>query len=161
MIFFNSNATKKEIIHLRIKLKTMKKIICLFVFVLVITSCTSDSEVKKDNFDIIGKWDWTSTSGGISGTTITPLTVEKKYTLNLNGNYSYSLQENGVEIANGTYTLTMEKSIYSQKTERFITFKEPEFPMVNGIINTYENRTVMSIGDNLYDGFGSSFEKEK
>lgn len=141
----------------------MKKLICLFVLSLVITSCSSDAEItqktQKNNLDLDEKWAWDSTCGGIAGICITPLTTGKNYTLVLKENNSYSLLENGIETANGTYSLTTRESIYNHKMENFITLQNSKFPVGDGIINIDESKNTMSIGDNFYDGFSSSFKK--
>ena len=141
----------------------MKKLVDLFILSLVITSCSSDGETtqetQKKNLDLAEKWDWVTTSGGIAGISITPLTTGKNYTLIFKENDSYSLLENGIEIAKGTYSLTMKESIYNHKMESFITFQNSKFPVGNGIINTDDSKTTMSISDNFYDGFSSSFKR--
>jgi len=140
----------------------MKKLIWLFALSLGITSCSSDTETaetKKNNLDLNEKWAWVSTSGGVAGISSTPLTTGKNYTLIFKENNSYSLLENGIETANGTYSMTMKESIYNHKPENFITFQNSKFPVGNGIMITDESKTTMSIIDNVYDGFGSSFKK--
>jgi hypothetical protein len=141
----------------------MKKLICFFVFSLGITSCSTDSkttqETKKKNLGLAEKWAWVSTSGGFAGISSTPFSTGKNYILTLKENDSYSLLENGIETANGTYSLTMRESIYNHKAENFITFQNSKFPVGNGIINTDDSKTTMIISDNVYDGFSSSFKK--
>ena len=141
----------------------MKKLVYLFILSLAITSCKSDSETtqetQKKSLDLAQKWDWVTTSGGIAGISITPLTTGKNYTLIFKENDSYSLLENGIEIANGTYSLTMKESINNHEMESFITFQNLKFPVGNGIINTDEGKTTMSISDNVFDGFSSSFKR--
>ena len=141
----------------------MKKLVYLFILSLAITSCSSDGETtqetQKKSLDLAQKWDWVTTSGGIAGITITPLTTGKNYTLIFKENNSYSLLENGIEIANGMYSLTMKESIYNHEMESFITFQNSKFPVGNGIINTDEGKITMIISDNVFDGFSSSFKR--
>jgi hypothetical protein len=147
----------------------MKKFIYLFVLSLVIISCSSDDGAKqktqitqatqKKNLGLVEKWAWISTSGGNVGSSTTPLTTGKNYILILKENDSYSLLEDGIETAKGTYTLTTKESIYNHKMEDFISFQNSMFPVENGIITTNEDKTIMSIDDNFYDGFGSSFKR--
>ena len=141
----------------------MKNLICLFILTLGIISCSSDDETRIDNSDLIGNWNWTNTDGGI-GFHIheTPETTGKIIHLNLNGNYEYSVTENGTEISNGIYELIMNKSIYSGEMERFIilqTIDQQYLGFVkNGIINIDENEK-LNISDNNADGVGSEFVK--
>ncbi len=143
----------------------MKTLIYFFILSFGLVSCSSDEETKIENSDFIGKWNWTNTDGGI-GFHIheTPETTGKTYNLNLNANYSFSFFEDGTEIANGTYELTMKESIYSQDLERFITysdnFQQTQNVVTSGVIRTSEDENYdMSISDNLYDGVVSGFEK--
>ena len=139
----------------------MNKIICLFILTLGIISCSSDDGTSIDNADLIGNWNWTNTDGGI-GFHIheTPESTGKIIYLNLNGNYEYSVTENAIKIANGTYNLILKKSIYSEKMERFIelqTIDQQYLGFVkNGIINIDQNGK-LNISDNNTDGITSEF----
>jgi hypothetical protein len=149
-----------EFEHL-IKKKIVKKIY-IFILTLGIISCSSDDEIGIDNSDLIGNWNWTNTDGGI-GFYIheTPESTGKIIHLNLNGNYEYSVTENGIEISSGVYELIMKKSIYSGEMERFIQFPENQQYLgivTQGIIKTYETNK-LDISDNNHDGIGSGFIK--
>jgi hypothetical protein len=141
----------------------MKKLIYLFVLTLAIISCSSDDETQISNSDLIGVWNWTRTSGGLIYFEETPETTGKTIHLTLMENYSFSIMENGNEISDGTYVLTVKKSIYSGEIERFIQFSENEQYtgiVSRGIINTYETNN-LDISDNNYDGIESGFVKIK
>jgi len=45
----------------------MKKLIYLFILSLGITTCSSDDETRIDNSELIGKWNWISSCGGLTG----------------------------------------------------------------------------------------------
>ena len=140
----------------------MKKLIYLFVLTLVITSCNSEDEIQINNSDLVGKWNWTGTSGGLIYFEETPETTGKTINLTLTEKYGFSITKNENEISNGTYELTMQKSIYSGKMERFIkllTIDQKYIGFVkNGIINVHQNKN-LEISDNNYDGIGSGFIK--
>jgi hypothetical protein len=73
----------------------------------------------------LGDWNWRSTGGRIAVNIYeTPERNGKIISLNLLGNYQYSLMENGSEIPSGIYELIMIKSMYSLEMERFIQFSE-------------------------------------
>lgn len=139
----------------------MKKLIYLFVLTFGIISCSSDDETEISNSDFVGIWNWTGTSGGLIYFEETPETTGKTIHLTLMDNYDFSITENGNEISNGTYELTLKKSIYSGETEKFIQFPENQqyTGIVNrGIIKTYETNK-LDISDNNPDGIGSGFIK--
>ncbi|MFH6605141.1 hypothetical protein ACEZ3G_16770 [Maribacter algicola] len=139
----------------------MNKPIYLFVLTLGIISCSSDDETEISNSDLVGIWNWTGTSGGLIYFEETPETTGKTIHLTLKDNYSFSISENGNEISSRTYELTLKKSIYSGKMEKFIQFPENQqyTGIVNrGIIKTYETNK-LDISDNNYDGIGSGFVK--
>jgi len=140
----------------------MKKLVYLFVISLGIISCNSNNDTEIDNSDIVGKWNWINTDGGISyNIHETPQTTGKTIYLNLMKNYEYSLTVNGIEISSGIYELIMEKSIYSGEIERSIQIPENQKATeinIKGIIKTSETNK-LDILDNNYDGIGSSFIK--
>ncbi|MBJ7883112.1 hypothetical protein [Gelidibacter salicanalis] len=137
----------------------MKKLIYLFVLTLGIISCSSDDVKEIDNSDLIGKWNWTGTSGGLIYFEETAETSGKTIHLTLMENYTYSITENENEISSGNYQLISKKSIYSGELERFIQFPENQQYtgiVMGGIIKTYE-LDKLDISDNNYDGIGSGF----
>ena len=135
-------------------MKIMKKLIYLFILTLGIISCGSDDEMGIDNSDLTGKWNWTSTDGGIAfHIHETPETTGKTIHLTLMENYNYSITENGNEISSGTYELIMKKSIYSGEFERFIQFPENQSSIgivIRGIIKNYESNKL-----DIKEDFGS------
>lgn len=139
----------------------MKKIFYFFILTLTIISCNADDDKQITNSDLVGKWKWTNTDGGYNfNIHETPETAGKTIHLTLMKNYSFSIIENGTPIANGTYKLSNEESIYTREMERFIEFsdmnQEPVFA-TQGIITIDKNE--LYISDNNYDGIGSKFVK--
>jgi len=140
----------------------MKKMICLFILISGMISCTSDNETEIHNFDLIGKWNWISTDGGI-GFHIheTPNSTGKIVELNIKDDNHYAIQENGSEVVNGTYEIVMKASIYSLDIERFIIYSaeyQNQNTVVSGVIRVLENNK-LSISDNNFDGIGSEYIK--
>ncbi len=140
----------------------MKKIVLILIFTIGIFSCSSDDEVIIENGDLIGKWNWTTTDGGISGQIHeTPTTTGKTIELNLLGQFNYTIVENEIEVSSGTYELSMEESIHSEEMVRFITYSnnyENQDIILSGII-TVQEEINLNISDNIVDGLISSFEK--
>jgi hypothetical protein len=142
----------------------MKKIIIVFIFAIGFISCSSNEETKIDNSDLIGKWNWISTDGGLAfNIHETPTSTGNTFQLSLMKNYLYSIAKNGNEVSSGKYELVMKKSIYSGEMERFIIYSESENQQlqniaISGIIKVYETNK-LGISDNNYDGIGSGFVK--
>ena len=137
----------------------MKKLIYFFIINLGIISCSSDNQTAIDNSDLIGKWNWTNTDGGI-GFQIhkTPNSTGLIVELNLNDDNHYSIKENGNEVSNGTYEISIKKSIYSGEMERFIicsaTYQNQNI-VVSGIIKVLNNNILIS--NNNTDGIESKY----
>jgi hypothetical protein len=138
----------------------MKKLICLFILILGIISCSSDDEMEISNSDLVGIWNWTGTSGGLIYFEETPETEGKVIHLTLTDNYNFSITENENEISKGIYELTLKKSIYSGELERFIKLLTIDQQYVgfvkNGVVNIHQNGK-LNISDNNADGIGSEF----
>jgi hypothetical protein len=141
----------------------MKKIILILVLIIGL-SCNADGENETTNSNLIEKWNWVSTDGGIANNIhTTPVSTGKAVQLNLMKNYKYTITQNGNEVESGIYELVLEKSIYSGEMEKYIrctpTENTPhESVVINGIIKIYETNE-MTISDNYYDGIGSKFIK--
>lgn len=142
----------------------MKKITIIFIFAIGFISCSSNDQTTIDNSDLIGKWNWISTDGGIAfNIHETPTSTGNTFQLSLMKNYLYSIAKNGNEISSGKYELVLKKSIYSGEMERFIIYSETENQQlqnvtISGIIKVYETNK-LDISDNNYDGIGSGFVK--
>lgn len=113
---------------------------------------------------LIGDWLWESSSGGIGGMIINPQ-PSQRVILTFSGDGQFSVHQNDTLAHMGTYRVTNAQSIYSGKEELKIETKEIKTgyqlkirPVVitgGAVITLSTNR--LSIGDNIYDGFGSSF----
>jgi len=140
----------------------MKKLIYLLVISLGIISCSHNTEATIDNSDIVGKWKWKSTKGGI-GNKIneTPQTTGKTIYLELKENYEYSIEVNGIEVSSGIYELTMEKSIYSGRPEKFIHIPNNQGTdeiVTKGLVKSNGTNKLV-IDSNIFDGIISNYEK--
>lgn len=140
----------------------MKRIITIFILAIGFISCSPNDEIKIDNSDLVGTWNWISTDGGLANQIHeTPASTGKIIKFHLKKDYTYSIIKNENEILNGSYKLSIKKSIYSGKMVRYIQYSENknlQNIVINGIITIYETNK-LDISDNNYDGIGSGFEK--
>lgn len=135
---------------------------CCLVVILygLLSSCSREPTPQL----LTGDWLWVGSSGGIAGMTYKPKSSER-IILNLSGDGKFTVRQNDTLVHNGTFQLTRAKSIYSGKEEIMLKTNEVKtsyhrilryIVVVDGIVIILSN-TELSIGDNRYDGFGSSF----
>ncbi|NLP58313.1 hypothetical protein [Lutibacter sp. B1] len=139
-----------------------------FIYIMVIAAslicCSSANNTKTlINNNLVGKWKWVSTNGGIASQIHkTPLTIDKNIKLTLSKNYIFSITENTNIVLEGTYSLSQKKSIYDGEMKTFIHLSdnyENQNIVVTGIV-TFISNAELHISDNKHDGLGSVFKKE-
>lgn len=59
----------------------MKKLFFVLISLFLLNSCRGNDDLDTKN--LVGNWEWVSSSGGISGQTETPTSTGKTITLNL------------------------------------------------------------------------------
>ncbi|NCI46196.1 hypothetical protein [Sediminibacterium soli] len=98
----------------------MKKLVfAMLVITFVGTACSKDAD--KPN-DVVGKWQWTMSVGGMTGKdTLRPPANTTVY-LFLNANGSYQKTSNGQQSAEGYYSIVSVKSIFSGQMQSSIKF---------------------------------------
>ena len=128
--------------------KIMKKWILILAFTISLINCSNETE-NSLNVQIVGKWKWTESSGGIQGETINPQTTGENRTIEITPErIKYFL--NGKLISESDYELTKGESI--RTTE-------------NTDLMIYENerkQSIVIIGDKLilYDECYDCYQNE-
>ncbi|MBO4402718.1 MAG: hypothetical protein J5792_03425 [Bacteroidales bacterium] len=131
------------------------------------------AETEKDTVEnspmvayLTGKWQWFGTSGGITGNTIEPQ-EGCSMQLEFSGN-CITLLKNGKSIFSSKYQLQKNESIYSSGKSTWIALPGHEWPLmienvlVSGVLMVSIDNGFpphFTIGDNMYDGYGSHFSK--
>ena len=91
----------------------------------------------------------------------------ERVVLTFSGDAQFSVHKNDTLVYYGTFKLSQARSIYSGKdeikieTKRIVTNHQLNYRNIivtDGVVTTLSS-TKLSIGDNTYDGFGSSFVK--
>ncbi len=141
----------------------MKKNLIHLLFIFILFGCTDELVSLAPNSGITGKWNWSSTNGGLAAHIHeTPETTGKTVQLILNEDLTYKVLENNEEVSSGKYKLTKEESIYSGELGDYIIIGDNlqiSSVVLKGIIRITEG-SILTISDNAYDGIGSSFIKE-
>lgn len=130
----------------------MKNRILIFVLISAFSSCSKDGEPQISE-NIIGRWVWVESSGGIGGITETPTTTENeviiefsdnKCTKYLNGNIDYVL----------TYTIEKGNSILTQEETELIIYE-------NGLKQSFKlDGQKLILFNECYDCFQNEYIKE-
>ncbi len=134
----------------------MKNLIFILLTFFSLISCGRDNEEEKDNSLWLGKWSWVSSSGGITGTTLTPASTSKTIVLTLNSDNTFSISTNGVTTSRGTYSLHKDVSNLTHYEATFIQFSG------NSTRSTIANENdQLILSDDANDGFTSLYQSQK
>lgn len=117
----------------------------------IIASCSDNDDNSVDK-NLIGTWSWVSSSGGIAGTTETPVSTGKNIDLKFTSDGKYFYYTNGIISSEGTYNLEIKKSLLSQTNKNAIIFSNDGSMIIEKIDNSN-----LLLSDDNYDGFGSSY----
>ena len=142
-------------------MRVFKKFILVLLLPILLGGCRDKESIPPQ---LIGSWLWEGSSGGIAGMIIKPNPGERVI-VQFTAGGQFSVHQNDTLAYSGTYRLTKERSIYSGKDEANIEInqvirnnqlKKAYTVVVGGVVSTL-SISQLSIGDNMYDGYGSSF----
>ncbi|CAN5247367.1 hypothetical protein BH09BAC4_BH09BAC4_08810 [soil metagenome] len=144
-------------------MNVLRKCLPVVLLVVLIGGCHTESIPPQ----LTGDWLWESSSGGIGGMIIKPQ-PSQRVILTFSGDGQFSVRQNDTLAHMGTYRVTKAQSIYSGKEELKIETKEIKTGyqlnirpiVVTGGVVIALSANRLSIGDNIYDGFGSSFVRQ-
>src|SRR5687768_11235483 len=100
-------------------------LLMLIAFVFLSSTCKKamqvpDPELKK----IFGKWEWVSTTGGIAGMTITPLSAGHTIRLEFKSDGTYLIYENDSLVNTTRFSFSQSTSIHNRKPVWLLSFAE-------------------------------------
>ena len=140
-------------------MRLVKRICFAIILYSVLSGCTKETQPL-----LIGDWLWEGSSGGIAGVTTKPAPSERVI-VRFSVDGQFTIRQNDTLSFSGKFHLTKARSIYSGKEESAIELeqvtnsnqvKNPRYVVIRGIV-TLLTASQLSVGDNAYDGFGSSF----
>jgi hypothetical protein len=135
----------------------MKTNYCVLILSLLVLSCHKEP-TSVDNAQAItltGKWQWIRSSGGIGGQTIIPpagTVVIQTYS----SDGVFSQSRNDTLQTTSHYSIKKQKTIYSTDSLDVIVYQDST--LTKQVI-LYLSVDTLSVGDNMYDGYGSIYKK--
>lgn len=136
-------------------------------YLLCLVTCFWSCKSNEPDPLIVGQWLWQQSSGGIAGWTIKPKNNER-VVLGFSREGTFSVKQNDSLRLSGSYHLGKIKSIYTSGEATGIYLDnivnhEPKsigFPLLTGsLVITKLTTQELEVGDNVYDGYGSSFNR--
>jgi len=115
-------------------------------------ACQTETSLPDE---YLGRWYYVETSGGIAGTSHGAPDGSSIVITAANQIESYDPE--GARVGSVSFELTHGSSIFSTENE-WILEAPRELPRV---IRLYENGTTMSLSDNVYDGFSTSYRRNR
>ncbi|KIA86851.1 hypothetical protein [Flavobacterium sp. AED] len=97
----------------------MKKLLIYGALIFTFFSCSNNSESIIKQKSIIGKWEWTKSSGGISGETLTPSSTGKSIVIEIS-NLEVKILENGNLSSNNPYAIETKESIFGGQRQMMV-----------------------------------------
>ncbi len=130
----------------------MKKHILLLFVALSFLSCSNDADTDT-NAQLLGIWDWISSSGGIAGITETPESTGNTITLEIS-NSTVKRYVNGNLESELNYSIASGESIVFGEQREMVIY-ENEFKQTFGLAGNQ-----LTLYDECNDCFVSQYERE-
>lgn len=129
----------------------MKRLLVLIFIICQFYACTDDTPKASE---LIGKWNWISSSGGIAGSTYTPEITGETIILEFNSNSDYKMFRNDSLIIDCQFSIIKAESIYNHEITDMIE--------CNGYLRRsflFNAEGDLILADEAYDGFTSQYER--
>ncbi len=119
--------------------------------ILVLTSCSDETIPPRD---LIGKWNWINSSGGIAGAIYTPENTGDTIVLEFTRDSVYKLFRNDSLVTNCEFSIVKAESIYNHEITDMI---DCDGYMRRSFSFTASGDLILA--DEFYDGFTSEYER--
>jgi len=130
-----------------------KKIfIILFLGLILFFSCSDDRLEPKE---LIGKWNWLSSSGGIAGTIYTPENTGDNILIEFTSDSIFKRYLNDSLIMESTFSIQISKSIYDHDSTQMLVFEDAY------MLQSFELQSPdeLVLFDEVYDGFINHYKR--
>jgi hypothetical protein len=132
------------------------------ILILLLTLCSiACTEKLSDKFnknkDLIGRWQWKESCGGIAGMCYTPQLTDQKIIIEFTDDFLYREYYGDSLVNESSYSLNRDRSIYTGETTDMIEYDE-------GLIRqsfSFPVDGVLELNDECYDGFNSEYVRSK
>ncbi len=121
-----------------------------FLILILLVSCSDD---KLTPNDLIGKWNWESSSGGFAGTTFTPENTGDHITIEFTSDSVFRKYLNDSLVMESTFSVQSSESIYDHNPTQMLVFDTGY--MRQSFRFASPNELVLL--DEAYDGFISHY----
>lgn len=128
----------------------MKKFLLFVLLISLFYACADDTSVPND---LVGKWNWISSSGGIAGTTYTPGSTGETIVLEFTSDSVYKQYRNDLLIVNCEFSIIQAESIYDHEITNMIE--------CDGYLRrsfSFNAQGNLILADEAFDGFISQYE---
>ncbi|HPF52456.1 MAG TPA: hypothetical protein PK335_12815 [Draconibacterium sp.] len=133
----------------------MKRLSTLLILSFILfTSC---SDKVLDANEIMGTWNWISSSGGIAGDTFTPESTGDNIILEFTRDSVYKEYLNDSLIIETDFSIIKSKSIYDHDSTKVLVL---DSGMVSRSI-VFESPNDLILRDEMYDGFSRHYRRIK
>lgn len=138
----------------------MKSFLLLAGAVLVFSGCKKTSAAQQELDDkLLGKWQLKGSGGRLTGK-YEAVRPDVNFVLEFNPKYHFVKTLNGKVTEEGPYDLITTKSIYTAKDDHAIRFNVTDTTPYDGQLISV-NQDTLSIADNTYDGYASTYVRIK
>lgn len=133
----------------------MKKIL-LLIALIVVSSCSSDDAETTSEKNLQGKWKWTGSSGGLTGSTVTPK-PDEVIVIEFSGS-TYRTYNNGTLTSEKPFEIQTQSSIFGDDRPIIIS-SDPDKYFIKKSFSIEGNN--LYLAEECYDCFGSSYVRVK
>ena len=138
----------------------MYKLFLASLFLILMIGCEDHENIENVTFNspedqIIGKWEWIRTTGGLAGVDETPLSTGKTLQINFESNGAFVWGPLEDASITGMYYLDTVMTIFS-------SIPLPVINLDSNLIFEYKfwGNDSLDLSENYYDGFNYSFVRD-
>lgn len=132
----------------------MKRLSTLLIFSFILFTSCSDKVLPETN-EIMGTWNWISSSGGFAGSIYTPESTGENIVLEFTPDSVYREYRNDSLIIETGFQIIMSKSIYDHDSVKMVSFYQD---MIRRSI-VFDSPNDLILRDEMYDGFSSHYRR--